>query len=167
MDVVGTLNRGSDGRSAFPTKILVLAADETRTGGTYTLIQDANGDWSIPVTAGKTYHIKMLGLWQTTSTTAGPTWKIVYGGGAAGTLVGVLIADSSTTGNLDQVVLTGNGSVAGYSGAAVTNTSTLVSMEMVFKCTTGGTVSIHMAANVSTSGTAKTMAGSALMWTEL
>jgi len=165
--VAGSLSRESDGRSAFPTTVLVLASDESRSNNTYSLIQDANGDWRIPVTAGKIYRIKILGLWQTSNNSAGAAWKVVYGGGAAGTLAGIILSDSATTGAPDQVTLTGDGSGGGYNGAISTNTSFPFTMEAVFRCTTGGTFNIHMAANVASVGTAKTMAGSALIWDEL
>lgn len=165
--VAGSLSRESDGRSAFPTTVRVLASDESRSNNTYSLIQDANGDWSIPVIAGKTYRIRMLGRWQTTNTTAGGAWKIVLAGGAAGTFAGLWLADSAASGAPDQLPISADGSGASYAGASATNTNTIITMDVVFACTTGGTFNIHMAANVASVGTAKTMAGSALIWDEL
>ena len=162
--VVGTLTRESDGMDAFGRAARVLAADESRSSGTYSLIQDANGDWSIPVVAGKTYRIRMLGLWQTTNTTAGGAWKIVLAGGAAGTFAGLWLADSAASGAPDQLPISADDAAASYAGASAANTDMIITMDVVFACTTGGTFNIHMAANVTTIGTAKLMAGSALLW---
>lgn len=140
---------------------LVLAAAESSSSTTPALIADANGNWTIPVTAGKSYKVHIVGTYSSAAGTTGGRLSVVASS-AVGTINGYFrgaLTSSAAATALEQSIsaLPANFVTTDASG------SDHIEACFVFVCTTSGNLEIHWGSEVNASA-AQLNAGSHLEW---
>ena len=121
-------------------------------------------DWAIPVVAGGTYHIRVLGQFQTTA--GGTGGSIGFGPTiATGTYRGEFRGSVSAVSVATEVMvpITSNASFLTTAGVSAANVPHCISMDLIFVCTGSG--SLLIAWGSETNGqTATLLAGSTLRY---
>lgn len=141
--------------------VRTLAAAETRTSATYTLIADANGDWTFPVAAGKTYHVKVRGFYRGSNTSGGIGIRPTLTSGA-GTFAGMHFYKlNGIPAAAEFVPIAASSDEMLLSGVSAANTDFLYTCDFVFVCTTSGVMQMQMCGE--SSYTATLQAGAALI----
>lgn len=167
MKVVGTLTRESDGADAFVTgKSYLLAADQTRTSSAWATIADVNGNWTVPVVAGKNYRIQVVANWESSSTTVGMGIRPNLSDGAAGTMVGTSLSNYSTAASAFMGSHEASNDSYVYSNVGAANSAYPWTFDIVFSCTVSGNFNMQMASE-TTGATTRILAGSMFKWEEI
>ncbi|MFN7422896.1 MAG: hypothetical protein ACK5QP_05825 [Chitinophagales bacterium] len=130
--------------------------------------------WSIPVVAGKSYKIEIIGTYQSAATTTGGSIGLVTVG-AVGTIHGSFEMEISQTTSTTVLRTTlraigTSGTLAGSfitsTGVSAANSPHSIELTSVFNCTTSGTINVQWGSEVNASAS-QLNTGSVLMVTAL
>jgi hypothetical protein len=141
------------------------------------VITDGTTPWTHTCVAGKTYRFIMTATHQTAATATGLRLSIIAGGGAAGQLngmfYGALAQAAASTGLEATLFAFATSTTVWPAGSSLLTTAVAPAtsphhcgLEFIFRCTTGGTVSIHFGSEVAASAV-QINQGSALIVEEL
>lgn len=145
---------------------LVKAANLTSASATLADITDANGNWEIAVTAGKTYDISITATYDIQSASTGFKFGYALASSAAGSFWSMLQLGTTTTTmtnfTLSSALSTPSASLTAHS---VTATPLALLMQGRFRCTTSGVLKFQFAS--SNTNTVTFHQSSILKWLEL
>ena len=122
---------------------------------------------TIPVVAGGTYRIQLVGTFQTSIITNGASIGLGTSG-AAGTVQGYasMAASAAVTATEVNVAFTSLTSSITTGSVSAANTPHWLAMDVVFVCTTGGSVLVQFGSELALNA-AQLNAGTAIIWTQL
>lgn len=147
---------------------LVLSADftDSSTAVLKTVTDATNGNWTVPLTAGKTYLVVVDGRYQSSNTANGARIGYSKSGGLVGEISGTCRFFTTTAGAVTDAMLNDTTTASnGPNSVGVVATTYPVNMRLVIKCTTSGNLNIQWAAEVN-SATSTLMQGSILQVSE-
>lgn len=144
-----------------------LQAAESSTSTTPALVEDAGGDWAIPVVLGGVYRVIVIGTYQTAAATTGGKINITASS-ATGTINGVAKGGLSASAVATELAQPIGALPFTFTTTAVSaqDTPHHIQMEFVFVCTATGTLEIRWGSEVGSSA-AQLNAGSTLIWESL
>jgi hypothetical protein len=133
--------------------VLSLVDAESSTTTSLSLIEDPNGDWSIPVVSGRTYLFRMVGTFQTDNTTTGARLNVRTVSGGAGTINGRFYGaiDNSVVASERKQTLSSLPATFITPSVAAINTPHALGFEFAFVCTGSGSIEVRWGSEVAAS----------------
>jgi hypothetical protein len=109
--------------------------------------------WTIPVTSGQVYLVRMVGTYQTAATTTGCRLGLIAGGGATGVFNGSARASISNASAATElsIPISSVASRLVTTGVSAINTPHFIQCDFVFQCTASGTLAIAFGSEVAAS----------------
>jgi hypothetical protein len=145
---------GGGGGLPLPT-IYRLTANHSNSTVTPSTITDGTTPWTHTMVAGKTYYVRVFGLYQSGTATTGGRMNLLGAGGLAGTVSGMMwggIVQAAAASTLEAPIYSfanGAGAFLLTTGVSPINAPHIWGAEFVFHCTTGGTLSMQWASETA------------------
>ncbi len=161
------------GGGAVRTIYRLIAAHSNSTVAP-TTIGNAGGNvaWTHTMVADKTYRVTIFATYQSVALTTGGRMNLLGAGGLAGTVAGMMwggIAQAAAASTLEVPIWSftnGTGAFLLTTAVAPINSPHVWGADFVFRCSTGGTLSLQWASEVATSA-AQLNTGSVMMVEEI
>jgi hypothetical protein len=147
---------GSGGGGGLPLPTIYrLTANHSNSTVTPSTITDGSTPWTHTMVAGKTYYIRVFGLYQSGTATTGGRMNLLGAGGLAGTVSGMMwggIVQAAAASTLEAPIYSFANAAGAFlltTGVNPINAPHIWGAEFVFHCTTGGTLSMQWASETA------------------
>ncbi len=172
--VTGVTTAAITGGSEVVRTIYRLTAAHSNSTVTPTTISNAAGanPWTHTMVANKTYRVTIFGTYQSAALTTGGRMNLLGAGGLAGSVAGMMwggIQQAAAATTLEVPIWSfanGTGAFLLTTAVAPINSPHVWGADFVFRCTTGGTLSLQWASEVAASA-AQLNIGSVMMVEEI